>query len=117
MGAPRGTYMWGTEIDCAKTAGEIQVVLARAGAQAVMMEYDEEGEVEFLNFRLKVKGQFMSFQLPARWRAVAECFKERDYLAYNMDRRTEQAKRTAWRMNSPMGPAPMITTVSSSEGT
>ena len=86
-----------TTIKAEKTLGEIQAKLARFGAQAVMMEYDSDGVVNALSFRLSYNGQVIMFKMPARI--------ERIYVVLQNDKGVprrlvsmEQAAKVAWRI-------------------
>lgn len=85
-----------TSIESAKTAGEIQSILARKGANAIAIDY-VSGEPSALTFRLKIEAQEISFRLPCNWEGV--------YRVMCADRKVErrlksqqQAKRVAWRI-------------------
>ena len=83
-----------TKIKPDKTAGEIQVILGKGGARAVMSEY-EGGEVSAISFQLEITGQILSFRLPINTGGVLR--------ALNRDCEDkfcngEQAARTAWRI-------------------
>lgn len=86
-----------TKIAVEKTVGEISRKLARAGAQAVMQEYNEDGSVESVCFRLHHNNQTISFRMPARI--------ERIYVVLQNDPGVEprycsmeQAARVGWRI-------------------
>jgi hypothetical protein len=52
-----------TEIDADKSAQEIAKMLSRAGAKAVLTEYDEEeGYVTAISFKIKLNGQDVAFR-------------------------------------------------------
>lgn len=85
-----------TSIAPQKTVMEIQSALAKAGASAIMADYDNEGNVVALSFRLKTDGQDISFKLPTAWQPVLETLKRQ-----NVSRTLqtpEQALRVAWRI-------------------
>lgn len=87
-----------TSIAPQKTVMEIQAMLAKAGASAIMAEYDTEGNIVALSFRLKdpEKQQDISFKLPTAWQPVLETLKRQ-----NVPRSLqtpEQALRVAWRI-------------------
>ena len=87
-----------TTISVEKTIGEIQKMLAKAGASRIMTEYDDTGNIVSLSFQLKVEqdGQFIAFSLPTDWRPVAKVLEnQRAVPAYRLE---EQARRTAWRI-------------------
>ncbi len=86
-----------TQIHAEKTIGEIQQKLGRAGAQAVMTEFDDDGTVTSLSFRLTHCGQAIMFRMPARI--------DRIYVVLQNDSRVprklktmDQAARVAWRI-------------------
>ena len=84
-----------TTISAEKTVGEIQGMLARAGASAVLFEFDKS-IVTAVSFRLLHNDVMLSFRLPANI--------ERMYVyLQNADvgpryRTHEQAARVAWRI-------------------
>lgn len=86
-----------TKITAEKTAGEIQSKLAKAGAQAVMSEYDDEGVLSAMSFRIAYKGQMVSFRLPARIQPIYVIL-QRDPNVPRKLRTMEQASRVAWRI-------------------
>jgi hypothetical protein len=82
-----------TSISTEKTAAEIQKKLAMAGAQAVLSEYDENGIMCAMSFRINN----ISFRLPINIDGV--------YSALCADKKVprrfatyEQASRVAWRI-------------------
>jgi hypothetical protein len=96
-----------TEVDADKTAQEIAKILSRAGAKAVLTEYDEdEGYVTAISFRMKVNGQDVGFRLPCDWKPVHEVIykDKKSYSSYDsryesqQSSRRAQAVRTAWRI-------------------
>lgn len=61
-----------------------------------MADYDNEGNVIALSFRLKAEGQDISFKLPTAWQPVLETLRRQ-----NVSRglqTPEQALRVAWRI-------------------
>ena len=91
-----------TSIDPHKTIAEIQHMLARAGAAAILTEFDDAGNIVALSFKMKLGEQEISFRLPTDWRPVLETMKQqkaRRVKGYNDIRLTEdQARRVAWRI-------------------
>lgn len=86
-----------TSIAAEKTLGEIQGKLAKAGAQAVMVEYDDEGVTSAVSFRMLCRDVMVSFRLPAQI--------DRIYVLLQRDKKVprkltsrEQAARVAWRI-------------------
>lgn len=88
-----------TKIDAFKTISEIQQLLSKAGASAIMTEM-EDGYIVALSFRMKFErnsNQEISFKLPTDWRPVLEVMKQ-DHKVPRTLRTQEQALRVAWRI-------------------
>lgn len=83
-----------TKIKAEKTAGEIQSILGKAGAQAVMSEY-EDGEVTAISFKYAMAGELLCFRLPINANGVYRALVRTASQRYVND---DQAKRTAWRV-------------------
>ena len=92
--------MENTEIPAERTAGQIQDLLGRGGAKAVVIGY-EGGTIDSVAFQLEApggKGGTIQFKLPCRWRAVYKLIYGRDPRAYaEHDRDVQKARRVAWR--------------------
>lgn len=86
-----------TQIDAFKTISEIQQVLARVGASAVMTEMDNNGYITSLSFRIKLDEQNISFRLPTDWRPVLQVMNKDPKVPGRLCTQ-EQALRVAWRM-------------------
>ncbi len=87
-----------TSIQTAKTVSEIQEMLARAKARAVLTEYDPEGLVSAISFRMKTQqGDVLSFRLPARIDNVQKVLL-RDAKVPRPLKTREQAAKVAWRI-------------------
>ena len=86
-----------TKIAANKTVGEIQAILAKAGARNVSIDYDETAEPAAVTFLVPVRDQLVSFRLPSRWSGVWAALK--DDPAVPRALKTEaQARRVAWRI-------------------
>ena len=85
-----------TQIKALKTVGEIQTMLAEAGAQAVLTEYDG-GDVSALSFRLEHNGQLISFRLPVRTEEIYVVLQNDPDIPRKL-KTLEQATRVAWRI-------------------
>jgi len=87
-----------TEIDPDRTAMEITKMLSKAGANAILTEYDpNKNYLTAISFRILLNNQPIEFRLPCDWKPVLTIL-ERDR---NVPRRyvTEgQAVRVAWRI-------------------
>ncbi len=90
-----------------KTAGEIANILRKGGAQAVLTEYDEEGQyVSAISFKITLQGKPITFRLPCDWKPVYEVmfgdkknkFHDERRCAELEASRKDQALRTAWRI-------------------
>lgn len=86
-----------TQIAAEKTTTEIQRALAKAGAQAVLCEYDTGGVLIALSFRLITADGPISFRLPANIDKVLAAMKN-DKKVSRAQCTKEQASRVAWRI-------------------
>jgi hypothetical protein len=75
---------------------EIQRMLARAGADSILLEYDN-GTPAALSFRLTIGGQPVAFRLPAKAHAVLRVLSS-DPQVPKRYRDPEHARRVAWRV-------------------
>lgn len=85
-----------TAIKAEKTVGEIQGMLAAAGASAVLIEYGPGGVLAALSFRINTVNGQLSFRLPARYKGVYKRLQDE-----GVPRRLqteEQAARVSWRI-------------------
>lgn len=82
-----------TSIKTEKTASEIQKKLAMAGAKAVLSEYDENGVMCAMSFRIDT----LTFLLPINIDGVHAALKK-DRKVPKKLRSREQAARVAWRI-------------------
>jgi hypothetical protein len=94
-----GTLNHTTQISALKTAGEIQTILAKHGAEAVALRY-ADAEPVGISFGIQTPYGLRYFDLPVRHDGVYEVLKKQ--ASRNIIRRAyanpEQAKRTAWRV-------------------
>lgn len=79
-----------------KTVMEIQALLAKGGASAIMANYDKEGNIIALSFQLTTDEGTVAFKLPTAWQPVLETLK-RQGVSRNLQT-PEQALRVAWRI-------------------
>jgi hypothetical protein len=83
-----------TKIDPDKTCSEIAKIISKHGAQAVMIEYDQENQlVSSLSFKIDLGGRQIAFRLPVDWRPVQKVLQEQRV-------RCDQAMavRVSWRI-------------------
>lgn len=86
-----------TQISAEKTVAEIQAMLAKAKAQAILSEYDGEGILSALSFRILAGAGVMTFRLPANTQKIYQVI-VRDRRITPKLRTREQAARVAWRI-------------------
>ena len=86
-----------TTIATEKTAMEIQQKLAKAGAQAVLCEYDGEGVMNAMSFRVMTAHGVIFFRMPAQMDGVFNALCKDSKVPKRLQTR-EQASRVAWRI-------------------
>lgn len=86
-----------TQISVEKTTAEISRALAEAKAQAVLMEYDEQGVITAISFRIRLPLGTMSFRLPANVDKIFAVI-TRDKRITPKLKTKQQASRVAWRI-------------------
>lgn len=86
-----------TSINPEKTVTEIQMKLAKAGAQAVLCEYDEDGIMEAVSFRIKAPNGFIAFRLPSNKEGIYRHLQKSPRIPKKL-KTYEQATRVAWRI-------------------
>lgn len=86
-----------TTISAEKTAGEIQIKLARAKAQAVLCEYGSDGVMTAMSFRILTKYGVISFRLPANTDGVYRALCKDQKIPRKLKSR-QQAANVAWRV-------------------
>lgn len=85
-----------TEIAAEKTAQEIQTILVKARATAVLMEY-ENCVLSHLSFKVSTAHGEMAFRLPANIDGVLKAI-QRSPKVPKRQKNREQAARVAWRI-------------------
>ena len=89
-----------TTITTTRTVAELQVILAKAGVQKLLVDYDPAGggEALALTFAVPVgpEKQLMWFALPSHWQGVQRALKREGAAAkYQTE---AQARRVSWRI-------------------
>ncbi len=84
-----------TQIDPAKTAGEITRILARFKAKRIQHEFDDDGDLAALSFSIVIDGVEVAYRLPARPEGVLAALRKEAQPRY---RNLNHAKRVAWRI-------------------
>ena len=86
-----------TTINPEKTCGEIQRMLAKAGAQAIMHEYDDDGVLVRLSFKIECHGMALPFMLPANIGKIYTIL-QNDRRVPRRNKTMEHAARVSWRI-------------------
>lgn len=86
-----------TTIAAEKTGSEIQAKLAKAGAGAVMSEFDDDGVMSAMAFRLMTPHGLVYFRLPANIDGVYKALLRNPKVPKKLQT-NEQAARVAWRI-------------------
>lgn len=90
-----------TEIEAAKTLGEITGLLVASKAQAIMTEFDGAGNPTAVSFRIMGKFGVMNFRLPCNFMAAGKILNKQAQTG-KIPRRyindVVQARRVAWRI-------------------
>lgn len=86
-----------TTINANKTIGEIQEILSRHGATAIMTEYDNE-EVVALSFKIKTPRGEIGIKLPANTDKVLRVLKKQKQKNLQIRDNQDQATKVAWRI-------------------
>lgn len=87
-----------TQIEAAKTVGQIHEILRTHGAQSVLTNYDERGEIESLSFEVNTPNGVAQIRLPVDPDAVLRVMKKFDSHVPNRLQTRPQAVRIAWRI-------------------
>ena len=86
-----------TSIESSKTINEIMGILSKNGAKAVLIDYDDDGSVSGLSFKIhSSQGNELGIKLPVNYQAVLKIL-ERQGVVWRL-RTKEQALRVAWRI-------------------
>lgn len=85
-----------TEVSATKTVHEIHAMLAKSKASAVMSEFDADGVLSAVSFRISTPAGVMTFRLPANIQKVYQVL-IRQKIGPKW-RTREQASRVAWRI-------------------
>lgn len=86
-----------TTIAAEKTAGEIQSKLAKAKAQAILCEYDENAVMCAMSFRIATKHGVIFFRMPANTDGVYRALCKDSKIPRKLKTRG-QAANVAWRV-------------------
>lgn len=82
-----------TKVSVDQTVNEVHRILAKARANAILNEYDLQGNISGIKFRLEIKGQQVFYGLPVNVNGVSNALKkDKQY------RDEPHARRVAWRI-------------------
>lgn len=82
-----------TKVPVATTISDITKILVKAGASSIMQDYDEQGEVIAVSFKIMLEGWPIAFRLPADWKSTQQVLKN-DRVRHE----EAHARRVAWRV-------------------
>lgn len=85
-----------TGISVQKTAGEIQEILARAGAKTVVIEFGDDRIPDAIIFQISIGSKIFTFRLPSQWHGVYQSLLKSG--AEKRYKTEEQARKVAWRI-------------------
>lgn len=86
-----------TSVGIDRSAAQIQKSLTRVGVRGMSFEYDDDGAIFSMMFRLDTERGPVNFRLPANVRGVLAAMEE-DRAVPRRLCREEQAARVAWRI-------------------
>lgn len=91
-----------TKVPARQSASEIQEILAKHGAKAVMVDFDDEGQAESLSFKIVRGDNDLGFKLPVHPDAVLKVLLKQHDEGELRDRHgrpnRERATNVAWRI-------------------
>ncbi|WP_303678234.1 hypothetical protein [Dehalococcoides mccartyi] len=91
-----------TEVSATRTIGEIQLVLAEHKASAILTEYDDNGRVQAISFKIRTPAGEIPFVLPVNVDAVYNLLLQQRVRSVTGKQAQElvykQAERVAWRI-------------------
>lgn len=85
-----------TSISAQKTVGEIMGILAGHGAKAILMNYDNDGQIESLSFQIATANGTIGIRLPVNPDAVLKVMSRQGVTRKYLNR--AHAIRVAWRI-------------------
>jgi hypothetical protein len=90
-----------TDIPAEKTIAEIQTILSQNGARGIALEYDGNGHIKDIFFKIILNHKELPFRLPAKAERVYQALwgekQEWEHTRYGEGWRA-QAQRIAWRI-------------------
>jgi hypothetical protein len=89
-------FMETTRIKAERTVSEIQSILARYGATAILLDYVGM-QVSSVSFRYRVEQNEIAFMLPCRWQNLETVLRQSGKRPKSDDTFEGWARRVAWR--------------------
>lgn len=86
-----------TGIEAEKSVSEIKTCLSQHGASSILADYDNEGHVVAISFRILLNEKPMAFKLPSDWRPVLKLLESNPKVPRRLKTK-EQALRVSWRI-------------------
>lgn len=86
-----------TTIKAEKTINEIQQILAKHKAKAILTEFGDTGSVIAISFKIDTPQGIIGIKLPARQENVLKVLRMQKVKNSAIKATNEQAERTAWR--------------------
>jgi len=86
-----------TTVEASNSINQITACLVAHGATAVLSEYDENGYIVALSFKIRLDDQDVSFRLPSDWRPVKTLLEKHPKVPRRLATQ-EQALKVAWRI-------------------
>lgn len=86
-----------TSINAEKTVAEIQTKLAKAGAQSVLCEYDDDGIMSAISFKINTPNGSICYRLPSNKEGIYRKLTHDPNVPKRL-RNYQQATRVAWRI-------------------
>jgi len=87
-----------TTIDTTKTISEIQKILAQHKAKAILTEFNNQGEIIALSFKIDTSRGELGIKLPANVEAVYQILEIQKRKNSKIKATKEQATMVAWRI-------------------
>ena len=88
---------YSTTIPAQKTIAEVQSLLAKAGATAILSEYDNAGNVMSLSFKMRLNNSEIGFRLPSEPEKILQLIKTQRGVPTRFQN-IEQARKITWRI-------------------
>ena len=87
-----------TTKDAFESVGEIQAMLARRGAQRLMIEYGPDQRVVSVSFTISTPGGIQALRLPSNVDATLEVLRRQKKTNSKVIATYDQAERVSWRI-------------------